>query len=105
MVHAPTAGIPAVRTPAASVRADSAPLPPASSGFARALEPRAIVTTPAKATSGAATDSLADSAPAIDMQVAMPALPGEDSIAAPRQKNDSTMKKILRALNGGKAAP
>ena len=105
VVHAPTAGIPAVRTPAASVRADSAPLPPASSGFARALEPRAIVTTPAKATSGAATDSLADAAPAIDMQVAMPALPGEDSIAAPRQKNDSTMKKILRALNGGKAAP
>jgi len=35
----------------------------------------------------------------------MPGLPGEDSIAAPRQKSDSTMKKILRALNGGKAVP
>jgi len=104
-VHAPTTGVPAVRTSAASVRADSTPLPPASSGFARALEARAIVTTPAKATSGTATDSLADAAPAIDMQVAMPALPGEDSVAAARPKSDSTMKKILRALNGGKTAP
>jgi len=104
-VHAPTTGVLAVRTPAATVRADSTPLPPASSGFARALEPRAIVAMPAKATSGAATDSVADAAPAIDMQVAMPALPGDDSIAAPRQKNDSTMKKILRALNGGKTVP
>src|SRR5262249_51535593 len=100
----PSAAVATPPAPARAIaRADSTPLPPASSGFARALDPRAIVTTPPPAaTSGAATDSMADAAPAIDMQVAMPAIQGGDSVAVPRQKNDSTMKKILRALNGGK---
>jgi hypothetical protein len=40
------------------------------------------------------------------MEVATPTLQSADSLAAPpRQQGDSAMKKILRALNGGKALP
>jgi hypothetical protein len=88
--------------------AGQAPLPPASSGFAPALEPRAIVATAPKlaSKSDAATDSSATLAPAIDMQVAAPDLQGADSlVGAPRQKGDSAMKRILRAVSGRKDAP
>jgi hypothetical protein len=82
-------------------------LPPASSGFAPALEPRAIVATPPKA--ALKPDGGADSsaiAPAIDMQVIAPELQGAESLAGPpRQKGDSTMKRILRALSGKKDLP
>jgi hypothetical protein len=91
-------------TPAAAPPASQpqAPLPPASSGFAPALEPRAIVTTPAKTPSAPqAGDSTTIAAPAIDMHVAAPLLPGAESLAVPpRQKGDSAMKKILRAVSG-----
>jgi hypothetical protein len=78
------------------------PLPPASSGFAPALEPRAIVAAPPKPApqSDAAPDSTAI-APAIDMQVIAPELQGAESLAGPpRQKSDSAMKRILRAVSG-----
>ena len=82
---------------------------PASSGFAPALEPRAIVST-STATAGATTPAPAaikDSslAPApIDIQLDVPALPGGESLVA-TPKGDSAMKRILRAVNGGKDLP
>jgi len=85
-------------------------MPPASSGFAPALEPRAIVAAPAKGAEGKpaapAADSVAPFAPApIEMDLAVPALPGSESlVSSPRQKGDSAMKKILRAVSGGKDA-
>jgi hypothetical protein len=94
--------------PSYSSTAGQVPLPPASSGFARALEPRAIVATAPKLApkSDAATDSSATIAPAIDMQVAVPDLQGADSLVGlPRQKGDSAMKRILRAVSGRKDAP
>jgi hypothetical protein len=84
---------------------------PASSGFAPALEPRAIVST-STATAGAtppAPAAIKDSslAPApIDIQLDVPALPGAESlVATPQPKGDSAMKRILRAVNGGKDLP
>jgi len=94
--------------PSYSSTASQAPLPPASSGFAPALEPRAIVATAPKlaSKSNAATDSSATIAPAIDMQVAVPDLQGADSLVSPpRQKGDSAMKRILRAVSGRKDVP
>jgi hypothetical protein len=98
---------------AASVGAASpanAQLPPASSGFARALEARAIVNTPANTgdlkPTGAAADSATIEPPPIDLDVAAPTLPGDESLtSAPRAQSDSAMKKILRAVNGGKDTP
>jgi hypothetical protein len=82
------------------------PLPPASSGFAPALESRAIVNVPLKP--APKPDAVTDSstiAPAIDMQVTVPELQGAESLAAPlRQKGDSAMKRILRAVSGKKDA-
>jgi hypothetical protein len=96
------AGGPATVAPGAD-----GPLPPASSGFAPALESRAIVSAPPKSTAkpdAALGDSTA--APTIDMQVAAPAIPSAESlVGAPRQKGDSAMKKILRAVSGGKGPP
>ena len=91
---------------ASAPRADEAPLPPASSGFAPALEPRAIVNVPLKPVPkpDAVTDSSAV-APAIDMQVAVPDLQAAESLAGPpRQKSDSAMKRILKAVSGKKDA-
>jgi hypothetical protein len=83
-----------------------APLPPASSGFAPALESRAIVTAPLKP--APKPDPVIDSsalAPAIDMQVTAPELQGTDSLlGAPRVKGDSAMKRILKAVSGKKDA-
>ena len=94
------AAVPFTESPAAA----DAPLPPASSGFAPALESRAIVTAPRKP--APRPDAVIDStalAPAIDMQIAVPDLQGAESLAAPpRQKGDSAMKRILRALSGKK---
>jgi hypothetical protein len=93
-------------SPAATRSADNTPLPPASSGFAPALEPRAIVAPPKPAAPPVAADSTTIAPPAIDMDVAAPTLQGAESLATPpRQKSDSAMKKILRALNGGKTLP
>jgi hypothetical protein len=96
------AGVPLTGSPAAA----DAPLPPASSGFAPALESRAIVTVPLKP--APKPDAVLDStgtAPAIDMQVAVPDLQGAESLAtSPRQKGDSAMKRILRAVSGKKDA-
>jgi len=84
---------------------------PASSGFAPALEPRAIVSTNAAsiAASPPASPAPKDSslAPApVDIQLDVPALAGAESLVpAPRQRGDSAMKRILRAVNGGKDLP
>ena len=94
------------------------PTAPASSGFAAALEPRAIASGPAPILPAnpaaaqlppavAAADSTAVAAsiaPApAEMQIDVPALPGGDSLVVqPRSKSDSAMKRILRAVNGGK---
>jgi len=87
--------------------AEEGPLPPASSGFAPALEPRAIVNVPLKP--APKPDPVIDSsaiAPAIDMQVSVPDLQVAESLAgSPRQKSDSAMKRILRAVSGKKDAP
>jgi hypothetical protein len=94
------------------------PTAPASSGFAAALEPRAIATGPAPILPGRAAEpssapSAADSngvagpiAPApVEMQMDVPALPSGDSLVTqPRSKSDSAMKRILRAVNGGRDA-
>jgi hypothetical protein len=84
----------------------NAPLPPASSGFAPALEPRAIVSAPAPAKAVAKPDTAADSGavapPRIDMKVAAPVLPSAVLGGATRPKGDSAMKKILRAVSGAK---
>jgi hypothetical protein len=85
----------------------AAPLPPASSGFAAALDPRANVPAPAPARSVAPVhdSALAQPPAALDLDLAVPALPGADSIAAEARHRDSAaMKRILRALNG-KDAP
>lgn len=82
---------------------------PASSGFAHALEPRAIVSTASAAASpkaaGAAKDSSIAPAP-IEVDLAVPTLAGAESLVpTPRQQSDSAMKRILRAVNGGKDVP
>jgi hypothetical protein len=103
----PSRSRPAVITPTA----------PASSGFAAALEPRAIAPGPAPILPArpaaaqlppavSAADSAAVAAsiapPPAEMQIDVPALPGGDSLVVqPRSKSDSAMKRILRAVNGG----
>ncbi len=82
---------------------------PASSGFARALEPRAIVSAPVpsdKSIASAPTPS--DSAivsitpEPIDVDLSLPALPTSDSLLpSSRQRGDSAMKRILKAVGGG----
>ncbi|HUR93307.1 MAG TPA: hypothetical protein VMY76_01905 [Gemmatimonadales bacterium] len=80
---------------------------PASSGFAPALEPRAIVST--SSAKPAATDAPADSSivPAtIEVDLAVPTLSGADLLTpATRTQSDSAMKRILRAVTGGKDVP
>ena len=94
------------------------PTAPASSGFAAALEPRAIASGPAPMLpahagapqlppAGSTTDSTALAAPIApapaQMRIDVPALPGGDSLVAqPSTKGDSGMKRILRAVTGGK---
>jgi hypothetical protein len=109
----------AVRTKSSPNRpAVITPTAPASSGFAAALEPRAIATGPAPilpahaaAAEPSSAASAADSngvtgtiAPApTEMQMDVPALPGGDSLVVqPRSKSDSAMKRILRAVTGGR---
>ncbi len=110
------------RSDAAPVEAvtEHAPLPapvvmtqPASSGFAPALEPRAIVTGssavpgPAAAppTPSPARDSSIAPAP-VQLELAIPVLPGLDSLpSSGRQQSDSVMRRILRAVSGGKDLP
>jgi hypothetical protein len=87
---------------------------PASSGFAAALEPRAQASGPAPITprvaavaAAASSDSsavAASLAPAplpapIDLPVLTGGLP---QVTAPAARNDSAMKRILRAVSGGK---
>jgi hypothetical protein len=97
----------------------AAPAAPASSGFAAALEPRAQATGPAPVTprtpvvpaAAASTDSsssvgVASLAPApmpapLDLPVLTGGLP---EVTAPAARNDSAMKRILRAVSGGKDA-
>jgi len=108
------AAVPALSRRAAVPAAVPAPakaLPPASSGFAPALEPRALATGPAPSGPAARpidtpADSLAAVAPAIELDLAVPELQGADSLSAlPRSRSDSAMKRILRAVNGGKDLP
>jgi hypothetical protein len=79
---------------------------PASSGFAPALESRAIVSTaPATVRVDTPGDSTIAPAPAA-VDLAVPALPGVESlVATPHPQGDSALKRILRAVNGGKDAP
>jgi hypothetical protein len=79
---------------------------PASSGFAPALESRAIVSSsPATVRAAALRDSSIAPAP-VALDMALPALPGAESlVATPRPQGDSGLKRILRAVNGGKDAP
>jgi hypothetical protein len=79
---------------------------PASSGFAPALESRAIVSTSSATVRAIAPrDSTIAPAPAA-LDMAVPALPGAESlVATPRPQGDSALKRILRAVNGGKDAP
>lgn len=49
-----------------------------------------------------AADSSAVAPPAIDTKVAAPVLPSAVLVGGTRQKGDSAMKKILRAVSGGK---
>jgi len=104
----PSPDLPVVVTPTA----------PASSGFAAALEPRAIASgpppnlpaqpgaaqqPPATSTADSTTPSAPIAPPPAQMQIDVPALPGTESlVAAPRSKSDSAMKRILRAVTGGK---
>jgi len=83
--------------------APSAPAAPASSGFAPALEPRAIVTTPAPK-SAVPQDSVKPIAPApVAVDLSVPSLAGSESLVpTPKQRGDSAMKRILRAVSGGK---
>lgn len=93
------------------------PPAPASSGFAAALEPRAMVSgtppnLPANAglgTAPAAPKTDSTSSPALiapapaDIRIDVPALPGGvPAVGTPGGTPDSAMKRILRAVNGGK---
>ena len=81
---------------------------PASSGFAPALEARAIVgataAPPALPSSAPLKDSLVAPAP-VGLELDVPVIAGADSLLAPPRSGDSTMKRILRAVNGGKEGP
>jgi hypothetical protein len=84
---------------------------PASSGFAPALEPRALVSSAAAKTAVAVrssspvdSSSVAPAPAALDLSV--PALPQADSlVATPRPPADSALKRILRAVSGSKDVP
>ncbi len=93
----------------------SAAAAPASSGFAAALESRAIVQGPAPrqpqgagapSPGGTAADSSVAAAPITpapaEMPLDVPSLPGAPVLATPTGGGDSAMKRILRAVNGGK---
>ncbi|HEX6616866.1 MAG TPA: hypothetical protein VF046_11235 [Gemmatimonadales bacterium] len=96
----------------AVARTDPRPMPPASSGFAPALEARAIASgpmptrdsTPAAAAAPAVAPAPRpelESAPAVD--VTLPDL-GTDSISAVARQRDSThMRQILRAVGSTEA--
>jgi hypothetical protein len=82
---------------------------PASSGFAPALEARAIVASSAPAaaalSAAPAKDSTLAPAPA-EVVLEVPVIAGAESLmATPRERSDSAMKRILRAVNGGKDLP
>lgn len=85
------------------------PSQPASSGFAPALEPRALVSAAAKPAVAGQPASSADSSlapPPGSLDLAVPALPQADSlVTVPGQHGDSAMKRILRAVSGGKDIP
>jgi hypothetical protein len=116
----PLAATPAPARPGAvTPHAAASPGPdlstPASSGFAAALEPRANVSGPLPrlpyAGAGAAParsvgDSLgapAPIAPPPPQAIDVPSLPGSvPLVPTASEKNDSAMKRILRAVTGGK---
>jgi hypothetical protein len=79
---------------------------PASSGFAPALESRAIVTT-SSATVRAPAPKDSSIAPApVALDLVVPELPGAETlVATPHPQGDSALKRILRAVNGGKDVP
>lgn len=101
-------------TPAAApARSPVAAPQPATSGFARALEPGAIVSAPSKIAAAqppeppaAAADSSITPAP-VELDLTLPSLPEADSlVASARQRADSAaIKRILRAVSGGKDVP
>ncbi len=105
------ARLPPKLPPTSSVPARSAPLPPASSGFAAALDPRANVPAPAVAPvrpagAGAADSGLVTAPAAIDVDLTAPALPGADSLdTQSRHRDSSALKRILQAVGGTEAAP
>ena len=103
------ARLPPKLPPTSSVPARSAPLPPASSGFAAALDPRAnvpAVVPPQSSGAGAPDSGLVIAPAAIDVDLTAPPLPGADSLdAQSRHRDSSAIKRILRAVGGTEAAP
>jgi hypothetical protein len=105
------ARLPPKLPPTSSVPARSAPLPPASSGFAAALDPRANVPAPAvvpprSGGAGAADSGLITAPAAIDVDLTAPVLPGSDSLdTQSRHRDSSALKRILQAVGGTEAAP
>lgn len=109
---------PLAAPPPAAARATPTPPPlvltqPASSGFAPALEPRAIVSSSSAASSPVVgripaptvNDSSIAPAPGV-VDLTVPDLAGVDSLApSHRQPSDSAMQRLLRSLNGGKEVP
>jgi hypothetical protein len=100
---------PALRTPATSTM----PPQPASSGFAPALEARAQMSgaapksaSPVKppATETDSIPALAAPAPS-ELDLEVPALAGDSLAPLTKSRSDSAMKRILRAVNGGKDIP
>src|SRR5207245_66345 len=79
---------------------------PARAGCPPALEPRARGSAPAPrpAASVPAADSVHPIAPApVDVDLSVPLLPGsEPLVTGPAQRGDSAMKRILKAVAGGK---
>lgn len=114
----PPVAPPPVAPPPAAARATPTPPPlvltqPASSGFAPALEPRAIVSSSSAASSPVVgripaptvNDSSIAPAPGV-VDLTVPDLAGVDSLApSHRQPSDSAMQRLLRSLNGGKEVP
>ena len=96
-----TSSVPTSTPAAAPPPAQLNPSLPASSGFAPALEPRAIVSTAPVKTPTDQPDSSSLAPAPIVPDLAVPALPRADSLAAtPGQHADSAMKRILRAVSG-----
>jgi hypothetical protein len=106
------AAVAPARVPTPPSRTDAAPAksvpprpsaPPASSGFAPALQARAIVSTPAPAASTPTADSTAAIEPVpAELDMSLPAPTSAESLVTPRQRGDSAMKRILRAVVDGK---